>query len=117
MRTSRELLHFDAKHALGFLDNPKRFNVAVTRARHLLIIVGDPAILALDNSWSALLRHAVYRGAYRGAPLPPGFEDGRSDGLLERLRAAGAGAGDDDDADGVRRAEAQPPPDAEWWGQ
>jgi superfamily I DNA and/or RNA helicase len=117
VRTSRELLPFDAKHALGFLDNPKRFNVAVTRARHLLIIVGDPAILALDNSWSALLRFAVARGAYRGATLPSGLETSagaESNGLVERLRATVAASTWDDGQD-VRGAEAanRPIEDAE----
>lgn len=30
---------------LGFLANPKRFNVAVTRPKALLLIVGNPHIL------------------------------------------------------------------------
>lgn len=31
VRSSAEHLAFDARHKLGFLANPKRFNVAVTR--------------------------------------------------------------------------------------
>lgn len=33
------------KASLGFMVDPKRFNVAVTRAEALLIIVGDPYVL------------------------------------------------------------------------
>lgn len=113
VRTSRELLAFDTKHALGFLDSPKRFNVAVTRARNLLIVVGDPSILALDNSWSAMLRYAVAHGAYRGAPLPPGFEgsggSGGAEGLLERLRVDAAEAEAWDDGGAAARGEEMPP--------
>lgn len=35
----------DFKDVLGFLSNPKRFNVAVTRPKALLLIVGNPHIL------------------------------------------------------------------------
>ena len=119
VRTSRELLAFDSKHALGFLDNPRRFNVAVSRARNLLVVVGEPNILALDNSWSAMLRYAVAHGAYRGAPLPPGFEgsdsgsggslSGGAGGLLERLRADAAEAEAWDDGGAAARGEEMPP--------
>lgn len=46
MRSSDEYIPFDLKHNIGFLNNPKRFNVAVTRAKGLLIVVGNPAVLA-----------------------------------------------------------------------
>ena len=36
---------FDKIHYLGFLSSPRRFNVAITRARSLLILVGNPHIL------------------------------------------------------------------------
>lgn len=36
---------FDRTYCLGFLSNPRRFNVAITRARSLLIIVGNPHIV------------------------------------------------------------------------
>ena len=87
VRSSQEHVPFDARHALGFLSNPKRFNVAITRARALLIIVGNPAVLALDPHWAALLRHALCNGAYTGCALPPGFD-------------GGAGGGSDDGDDG-----------------
>ena len=45
MRNSHEFLAMDAANKLGFLANPKRFNVAVTRARALMVVVGNPHIL------------------------------------------------------------------------
>ena len=36
----------DLRYTLGFLSNAKRFNVAITRAHALLIIVGNPHVLA-----------------------------------------------------------------------
>jgi hypothetical protein len=83
VRSSLKHVESDARHALGFLTNHKRFNVAITRAKALLVVVGNPLILARDYSseergdadatqpWRALLRYAVDRGAYRGVDLPP----------------------------------------------
>ena len=48
VRSNADHIGFDLKHNLGFLDNPKRFNVAVTRAQALLIIVGNPSVLGRD---------------------------------------------------------------------
>jgi len=53
--------------ALGFLANPRRFNVAVSRAQALNIVIGHPVPLATWPHWHALLRHALARGAYTGA--------------------------------------------------
>ena len=56
VRSSENYLPFDDKHKLGFLSNPKRFNVAVTRAKSLLVVVGNPNVLVHDHSWRQFLR-------------------------------------------------------------
>lgn len=61
---------FDKIHCLGFLSNPKRFNVAITRARSLLIVIGNPHIIGKDPHWSLLLWRCVDNGSYKGCPLP-----------------------------------------------
>lgn len=66
VRSNTEHLQHDAKFNLGFLCNPKRFNVAVTRAKALMIIIGNPRILCLDNSWRAILQHCMRNGGYTG---------------------------------------------------
>ncbi|GJP29827.1 hypothetical protein CLOM_g19923 [Closterium sp. NIES-68] len=70
VRSSQQYVEFDYKHNLGFLANPKRFNVAVTRAKQLLIIVGNPNLLAQDRCWGALLQFCRRNNAYTGCPLP-----------------------------------------------
>jgi superfamily I DNA and/or RNA helicase len=47
VRSEKDKVSTDLRHNLGFVSNPKRFNVAMTRAQALLIVVGCPAILAV----------------------------------------------------------------------
>ncbi len=84
------------QHNLGFLTNPKRFNVAVTRAQALLIVVGNPRVLAADEHWGELLWHCADHGAYTGCPLPPrdpGAQEVQADAILEQLQVQGGGSG------------------------
>ncbi|KAG6558036.1 hypothetical protein Mapa_000216 [Marchantia paleacea] len=51
---------------LGFVSDEKRMNVALTRAKHALIIVGHGKTLkSQSTSWSALLEDAMSRGCYQ----------------------------------------------------
>ncbi len=70
VRSQAQFLAFDAKYNLGFLDNPKRFNVATTRPQALLVVVGNPLLAADDASWGTFLRRCIASGAYQGSPLP-----------------------------------------------
>ncbi|XP_053994760.1 putative helicase mov-10-B.1 [Hylaeus volcanicus] len=49
-----ESFKHDGKEHIGFLSNAMRFNVAVTRAKNLLIVVGNPTVLCKDKCWKAL---------------------------------------------------------------
>lgn len=44
----------------------QRFNVAVTRAKSLLITIGNPTILQYDECWNALMRYCDENGAFIG---------------------------------------------------
>ena len=89
VRSSENFLEFDALHNLGFVSNPKRFNVAVTRAQALLIIVGNARILAKDRCWGELLWMCHAKGSYTGMDLPPRGnaedEEKRAAAMLEKL--------------------------------
>ena len=43
------------KGEIGFLDNRRRINVALTRAQHGLIIVGNKETLSVDKKWKELI--------------------------------------------------------------
>ncbi|KAL3689856.1 hypothetical protein R1sor_016165 [Riccia sorocarpa] len=51
---------------LGFVSDEKRMNVALTRAKHALIIVGHAKTLKSQSaSWNSLLQNAAARGCYQ----------------------------------------------------
>ncbi|KAI0690995.1 P-loop containing nucleoside triphosphate hydrolase protein [Cerioporus squamosus] len=66
VRSSADLLAYDAKFTLGFLSNHRRFNVAMTRAKALLVVVGDSAILCVDPLWRGFMNHIYLHGGWRG---------------------------------------------------
>lgn len=72
VRSNQNLLEEDYYFNLGFLKNPKRFNVAVTRAKALLIVVGNPFVLRCDPHWYALLKYCQDNKAYIGCKFPVG---------------------------------------------
>ncbi|TFY71300.1 hypothetical protein EVG20_g1693 [Dentipellis fragilis] len=91
VRSSQELVEFDLRHTLGFVANPRRFNVAVTRAQALLIVVGDPTVLSLDPLWRGFLNYVHQNNGWKGVPISwdpnePVREEG---GYDAELRAQG----------------------------
>lgn len=58
VRSRTKNMEFDKRFNLGFLFNPKRFNVAISRAKWMVIAVGDPDILALDDCWKKYMETA-----------------------------------------------------------
>ncbi|NXH74213.1 M10L1 helicase, partial [Hydrobates tethys] len=71
---SHEGVFGDDKYCLGFLSNPKRFNVAITRAKALLIVVGNPHVLVKDPCFCALLEYSLMNRVYVGCDLPSELE-------------------------------------------
>ncbi|XP_044049108.1 RNA helicase Mov10l1 [Siniperca chuatsi] len=75
VRSNESVETDDLQSVLGFLANPKRFNVAVTRPKALLLIVGNPHILIRDPCFRALLQYCFINGAYLGCDPPPSLRD------------------------------------------
>ncbi|THH04904.1 hypothetical protein EW145_g5188 [Phellinidium pouzarii] len=91
VRSSSEWIEFDLRHTLGFVASPRRFNVAVTRAQALLIVIGDPYVLALDPIWKAFINYVHVGGGYKGTRIDwdPSEPVDRSARLDEARRARG----------------------------
>jgi len=54
---------------IGFLHDPRRLNVALTRAKYGLILFGNPTTLARNALWHALLTHFQRRGLLVEGPV------------------------------------------------
>ncbi len=48
--------------SIGFLSDARRLNVALTRAKYGLVIVGNPKVLSRNPLWNALLCHFKEKG-------------------------------------------------------
>jgi len=67
VRTTDDEVDLDVRHSLGFVKSPKRLNVAITRARSLLIIIGDSNLLQHDSCWRSVLEHCRAQKSWIGA--------------------------------------------------
>lgn len=62
----------DLRYNLGFVGNSKRFNVAITRAKTLLIVVGCPRLLAMDKvNWRPFLEYCHENDSWCGEEWDP----------------------------------------------
>ncbi len=61
------LVRSNAKGEIGFLNDYRRMNVAMTRARKKLIIIGDSATIGNDPFYQKFIDYVEKEGAYRTA--------------------------------------------------
>ena len=86
-RTRNRFIDQDIAKGLGVMYEPKRFNVALTRAMQGLIVIGNPAVLGFDPNWKAFLafcgRNELHEELPEGVQLPAS-ESGLGESRLER---------------------------------
>ncbi|KOX70201.1 putative RNA helicase armi [Melipona quadrifasciata] len=73
VRSSSNFINEDIKHSLGFVACPRRLNVAITRGRALVIILGNPILLVQDPYWRSVLIYCINQDSYTGCSF--GFPD------------------------------------------
>lgn len=64
VRTNQQHLASDTQFSLGFLQCEKRMNVAISRARALLVVFGKESVLGQDENWRYLIKCAGDEGTY-----------------------------------------------------
>lgn len=90
-RTRMRFLAGDVKRGMGLVGQQRRMNVALTRAREGLFVIGSPEVLATDENWEAWLAFCVRnelvdnsQGVWKDRDL---FKKGKV-GVLERALVA-----------------------------
>ncbi|CAH2079587.1 unnamed protein product [Thlaspi arvense] len=69
---------------VGFLNNRQRANVALTRAKHCLWVIGNETTLALSGSiWAKLMTESRTRGCFYDAKDESNLRDAMNDALVE----------------------------------
>lgn len=56
----------DLKFSLGFLGNYKRTNVALSRAKSMLVVVGNMSLLSNDATWNTVIKMVASMKCLRG---------------------------------------------------
>ncbi|WWC71188.1 uncharacterized protein I206_105141 [Kwoniella pini CBS 10737] len=69
VRSRERFLNDDRKANMGLFNERKRFNVAITRAKELLIVVGNANLLRRDPYWNGFLQIMLRNNLYTGAEL------------------------------------------------
>ncbi|KAG5646161.1 hypothetical protein DXG03_004214 [Asterophora parasitica] len=69
VRSNPRFLKEDMSKGLGLVFEKKRMNVAITRAKELLVVIGNGEVLKRDPYWNGFLEFAIRNKLYVGPPL------------------------------------------------
>ncbi|KAF2163643.1 hypothetical protein M409DRAFT_25831 [Zasmidium cellare ATCC 36951] len=65
-RTRDRFIDQDLARGLGVIHEPRRFNVALTRAKEGLIVIGNPHVLGQDENWESFIAFCLRTDANTG---------------------------------------------------
>lgn len=99
-RTRDRFIDQDLAKGLGVIHEPKRFNVALTRAKEGLIVIGNPDVLKQDESWTAFLSFCVRNDLIDGTRVKSGLTGAGEGAAVSRLEKQLLHRVDGDDATG-----------------
>lgn len=64
VRTNPKMYTYDEKNNIGFMTNEKRLNVAITRAKSLLVIFGKEQAIQNHEKWNLIADYAKKNGTF-----------------------------------------------------
>ncbi|KAK2759894.1 hypothetical protein FQN54_002628 [Arachnomyces sp. PD_36] len=79
-RSEEKFIHHDQAMGLGIIGEKRRFNVALTRAKEGLVVIGNPEVLSRlgkDESWRAFLGFCARNGCWEVDKKAKGVHQGR----------------------------------------
>lgn len=83
-RTRNRFIEQDIANGFGVIHEPQRFNVALTRAKEGLIVIGNPAVLEQDPKWAAFLSFCYRNQLYEPGEQVPIAKPSTGLGRLEK---------------------------------
>ncbi|KAF8804411.1 P-loop containing nucleoside triphosphate hydrolase protein [Phlegmacium glaucopus] len=92
VRSNPRFVEEDVRKGLGLVSERKRMNVAITRAKELLVVIGNGALLQRDPYWKGFLAFAIRHKLYQGPVLDLEMDGSYISRLESNLVNSGAGA-------------------------
>ncbi|KAF1956931.1 P-loop containing nucleoside triphosphate hydrolase protein [Byssothecium circinans] len=92
-RSRPQFIQEDVKRGLGIVHFPRKMNVAITRAKEALVVIGNPEVLGEDEGWCEWMRFCGRNGLIKGDGGAEKGGQGKIGGLERALLAKEKGMG------------------------